>query len=210
MGKRHMRPATAVLALLCMLFAVPVSAEEPTPELWPEGGHIRVLNAAEIDQNEAERIYLAIIGRMIEGYEKSGIHGLDYREWQRFNTHPYVSDQHGARLVNVYGNDLADRLLTATREEPIAVGAKVIKDSISVAESGGVARGPLFMMEKMPPGFDPENGDWRYTMIMPNGKLFGTTGGQGNASVTFCAECHMQAEARDFLFELPEEFLTDR
>jgi hypothetical protein len=191
-----------------MCGVAPAAAEDPAPELWPEGGHIRVLNPGDISGEEAEKIYLAIVDRMIAGYERSGVHGLNYREWRRFNTHPYVSDQHGARLVNVYGNDLADRLLTATKEEPIAPGAKVIKDSISVADTGGVARGPLFMMEKMQAGFDPENGDWRYTMIMPNGKLFGSTGGQGSASVKFCAECHLQAESRDFLFELPEEFLA--
>ena len=42
---------------------------------------------------------------------------------------------------------------------------------------------------------------------MPNGKLFGMTGGGGNRAVDFCGECHLQVVERDHLFELPEEFV---
>ncbi len=194
--------------LVGLVGSLQASAADPTLELWPDGGHIRVLDPANLDREEAERIYKTLQARMIEGYERSGVHGLDYREWYRLNTHPYLSDQHGARLVNTFVSELAEDFHKASRDDPLPPGAKVIKDSISVVASGGVSRGPLFLMEKMPDGFDPENGNWRYTMIMPNGKLFGTTGGQGSNAVTFCAECHAQAEDRDFLFELPAEYLV--
>jgi hypothetical protein len=49
-------------------------------------------------------------------------------------------------------------------------------------------------------------------MIMPDGSLFGVTGGQGSENVQFCAECHaIVADDQDSLFFLPEEFrLTSR
>ena len=67
--------------------------------------------------------------------------------------------------------------------------------------------GRSLTMEKMPSGFAPDFGDWRYAMIMPNGKLFGITGGVGNRAVEFCGECRLQVAERDHLFELPEEYL---
>ena len=205
-GRVARRAAHAVCLAACALLMAGASADEL--EQWPDGGHIRVLKAADIAPDEAERIYQTLKPRLLAGYAKSGLAGIDYGAWRRFNTVPYVSSQHGARLVNVYGTAEAARLAEATRRNPLPVGARIVKDSISVVESGGVARGPLFMMEKMPAGFDPKNGDWRYTMIMPNGKLFGTTLGVGNSAIKFCAECHAQVEDRDFLFELPEQFIA--
>jgi hypothetical protein len=194
-------------ALLVVLWPLHISANDSILERWPEGGHIRVMDPRGLAPEEAEKIYDALLDRMVAGYAKSGLPHVDYRAWQRLNTAPYISDQHGARFVNVYINDKADDFFTASDEQPMAVGSVVIKDSISAVESGGISRGPLFIMEKMPPGFAPDFGDWRYTMIMPNGKLFGMTGGTGSRSVEFCGECHLQVAPRDHLFELPEKYL---
>ena len=61
----------------------------------------------------------------------------------------------------------------------------------------------------MPPGFSPRFRDWRYTMIMPDGSLFGTTGGEGSERVEFCGECHIAAgDQQDHLFFVPEEYRT--
>ena len=62
-------------------------------------------------------------------------------------------------------------------------------------------------MEKMPPGFSAPARDWRYTMIMPDGSLFGTTNGDGGAKVEFCVTCHATAgDAADHLFFVPEAY----
>ena len=49
-------------------------------------------------------------------------------------------------------------------------------------------------------------------MIMPDGSLFGVTGGQGSENVQFCAECHaLVTDHQDSVYFLPEEFrLTSR
>ncbi len=73
------------------------------------------------------------------------------------------------------------------------------------AASGKVRPGPLFIMEKMSAGFSPESGDWRYTMIMPDGSVFGATKGRNADKVQFCADCHGGAD-NDSMFFLPEEY----
>ena len=208
--RRHAAPLGSPLALALaalLLVALPGATVADEPELDPGESHVRIQNPADLSPEEAEALYQSLLNPMVEGYLRSDIYDIDYRDWRRLNTAPYMSDQHGARLVNVYANDEARGMLSASAGNPMPVGAKIAKDSISIVESGGTARGPLFMMEKMAPGFAPEFGDWRYTMIMPNGKLFGTTRGSGSSAVKFCGECHAQAAALDYLFPLPEEYL---
>jgi hypothetical protein len=64
---------------------------------------------------------------------------------------------------------------------------------------------PCRIMEKMQAGFYGDSDDWRYTMVMPNGKVFGTTKGEGSAKVEFCIGCHIGAEIDSMLF-LPEDY----
>ncbi|MCH7487635.1 MAG: hypothetical protein IIC04_11685 [Proteobacteria bacterium] len=75
------------------------------------------------------------------------------------------------------------------------------------AGQAAVQPGPLFIMEKMEAGFSPGTDDWRYSMIMPNGAIYGVTGRPNAAKVDFCAECHGSiSEEQDSLFFLPEEY----
>lgn len=86
-------------------------------------------------------------------------------------------------------------------------GAVLAKDSFTVTAQGDVSTGPLFLMEKMPAGFSAKTRDWRYTMIMPDSSLFGTTKGDGSDRVEFCVTCHATAgEAADHLFFVPEKY----
>ena len=56
-------------------------------------------------------------------------------------------------------------------------------------------------------GFLKASDDWKYTLVMPNGKIVGKTNGRGSANVKFCYECHMSvAEDRDSMMLIPEEF----
>jgi hypothetical protein len=84
-------------------------------------------------------------------------------------------------------------------------GSVLAKDSFVVTPDGRVAVGPLFIMEKLAAGANADTHDWRYAMIMPNGSLFGVTGGKESAGVTFCAECHAtMADDQDSLFFVPD------
>jgi hypothetical protein len=62
-------------------------------------------------------------------------------------------------------------------------------------------------MEKMPQGFNEKSRDWRYTMIMPDGSVFGVTNGADSRKVQFCITCHQRAGAEnDHLYFLPDAY----
>ncbi len=86
-------------------------------------------------------------------------------------------------------------------------GSLLAKNSFSVKGNGRASLGPLFLMEKMGKGFNAGSDDWRYTMIMPNGSVYGTTKGKGSDKVQFCVDCHSAvAETTDYMMFLPEEY----
>jgi hypothetical protein len=131
-----------------------------------------------------------------------------YQAWTQVNTEPYVSATHGSRYVNNYpGPEAAEAYLEFEEIGAMPAGGRIAKDSFTVSPDGRVGVGPLFIMEKMEDGFNEASDDWRYAMIMPDGSLFGVTGGQGSENVQFCAECHAAvADDQDSLYFLPEEF----
>jgi hypothetical protein len=132
----------------------------------------------------------------------------EYQGWERLNTQPYVSATHCSRYVNNYpGPEAAEAYGRFEEVGAMPLGARIAKDSFTVTPDGRVGVGPLFLMEKMAAGFDAASDDWRYAMIMPDGSLFGMTGGQGSQNVQFCAECHaIVADDQDSLYFMPEEF----
>ena len=66
--------------------------------------------------------------------------------------------------------------------------------------------GALFVMEKLAGGASPQNADWRYVMIMPDGSLFGDSMGDGASEMTFCHECHKIEANRDYLYFVPQKY----
>ena len=204
--------AGAVLVLVMTVVwpgsgGAPVSAQTSISPQKP-ARHFRVERPAGLTGADALVIYNRILDDMVAGYRLSGSGFAEvYRQWQSYNTVPYRSAQHGERFVNNYANDLAKdyRYFEAAGDMP--VGAIVIKDSFAVTSRGDVFSGPLFIMEKMPLGFNPESRDWRYTMYMPDGSLFGATNGEGRERVGFCVQCHKLAGfGNDHLFFLPERY----
>ena len=165
--------------------------------------------AGEITPAESTAVYKCLIGEMTAGYAKAGLKTVSgYTGWTRVNTSPYQSATHGSRYVNNYADKhAARRYIKFEKAGLMPAGSVIAKDSFAVRPDGSTAAGPLFVMEKMTAGFSPKTGNWRYTMIMPNGAVFGTTKGKGAASVKFCAECHMSmGEGQDSMTFLPEEF----
>jgi class 3 adenylate cyclase len=176
--------------------------------------HFRVERPAELADADALSIYDRILDAMVAGYVKSkNPTAAAYRTWRRYNTAPYLSATHGKRYVNNYANDVAKAYGRFEEAGTLPVGSVLAKDSFEVTERGDVVTGPLALMEKMPAGFNPEGRDWRYTTIMPDGSLFGTTNGENAGRVEFCVECHIAAgDEQDHLFFIPSErrvrFLT--
>ncbi len=163
--------------------------------------------AVEITPEEAVAVYDCLLKDLKSAYAGSGPAAVKtYHLWPRYNTAPYVSGTHGGRHVNNYANPTAKSYGAYEKGGKMAVGGTLAKDSFSVNADGGIAIGPLFLMEKMAAGFNADSGDWKYTMVMPGGAVFGATNGKNSAGMTFCYECHMTAEDQDSMFFLPEEY----
>ena len=161
---------------------------------------------AEIEPDEAASAYGCLIDQLLAGYAKSGNPtAAAYTSWRRYNTVPYQSATHGGRYVNNYANGTASAYGDFEDVGHLPQGSIVAKDSFAVKGNGAVAAGPLFLMEKMGAGWHPESGDWRYTLVMPDGTVIGETHGKSTANVEFCAECHATMEDTDSLWFLPED-----
>lgn len=206
--------AALSVALLALLAAGGVlvdgrvaSGQQDDSTLTTPKTHFKVERPADMFPNTAETVYQNIRAEMAAGYTLSRTPKLrDYLSWRRFNTAPYRSATHGARYVNNYGNRIGNAYGAFEEAGVMPVGSILVKDSFTATATGGIYPGPMFVMEKMEAGFNPESVDWRYTMIMPDGSLFGETGGVNSRNVGFCVGCHATREKYDHLFFLPEEF----
>ena len=144
---------------------------------------------------------------MEASYGTSGENGAsDYQTWTKYNTRPYISPTHGGRYVNNYANPTAAAYARFEDAGVMPVGTILAKDSLTIDGGGMAAAGPLFLMEKMAAGFNSDNGDWKYTMIMPDGTTWGVTNGKNSAGMQFCSACHTATADYDYMWFLPDEF----
>jgi hypothetical protein len=130
--------------------------------------------------------------------------------WAKYSTQPYQSATHGQRYVHNYGNAKAAAYGRYEKSGKLPVGAQLAKPSFLVGKDGRAVLGPLFLMEKMPSGFLAQSGDWKYTMVMPDGTVYGQTKGKNSAGMQFCISCHQAAAENDHLMFLPEEYRVSR
>jgi len=186
--------------------ANPCAAKNPCAAANP-CGPCGAAKPAELTQTEANAAYACLRGQLKAAYAKSGHPAAKaYMSWKNYATTAYSSSTHGGRFVNNYANPKAKAYGKFEQSGKMPVGAILAKDSFEVSSSGQVSVGPLFLMEKMGAGFNKASGNWRYTMIMPNGSVFGITKAKNNAGMTFCTECHAAVgEMQDHMFFLPTE-----
>lgn len=182
-------------------------AQEPgiPDEYGKPSRHFRVDRPADLTDVAALTVYLRILDEMTAGYRLSGDKSAaSYRNWRRFNKTPYRSATHGERYVNNYANTVGRSYGRFEGVGAMPVGTMLAKDTFAMTSQGDVFLGPLFLMEKMPAGFNSASRNWRYSMIMPDGSLFGRTNGEGSEKVEFCITCHEAAgDKNDHLFFVP-------
>jgi class 3 adenylate cyclase len=218
-ARRYRRPA-AILAVVAVLAGViawlsPWSADVKSasgksgafPQIANPIRHFKVESPANLADADALTIYDRIRNEMAAAYQGSGDrHAGGYQTWRRYNATPYRSETHGRHYLNNYANDIALAYGKFEAAGTLPEGSVLAKDSFEVTERGDVVTGPLALMEKMAPGFNPESRDWRYSTIMPDGRLFGMTKGEGKERVAFCIECHAASgDEHDHLFFLPKK-----
>ncbi len=160
----------------------------------------------ELTVAEASAAYDCIRPELRAAYEASGhTVAVNYQGFDRYSFAPYVAALHGGRYVNNYANSRGSSYGRYEDAGVMPSGAVLAKDSFDVSADGGVGVGPLFLMQKMPNGFNEASADWRYTMVLPDGSIYGETNGANSAGVQFCIDCHVVSSA-DQMFFLPVDF----
>ena len=169
--------------------------------------HYRLRSPELLETERAAEIYAIARAAMGVGYPLSGLQAArDYQRWRRYNSAPYLSASHGNHYLNNYANEPARAYGEFEGAGRLPVGSVIAKDSFSVTESGGILLGPLFIMQKMPQGFNYVSGDWKYTLVRADGTLFGETNGPGSERVEYCIGCHLARERYDHLYFIPREY----
>ena len=154
---------------------------------------------------EVSAAYNCLIPEMREAYARSGIAPASYDGMSAHSRTPYISDTHGGRFVMNYANAAGKAYGKYEEAGRLPNGTVLYKDSFTIDGGGRVAVGPLFVMTKMEAGFDAASGDWKYSMVMPDGSIFGETNGRNAAGMQFCVDCHAAAAETDYLMFMPEE-----
>ena len=199
--------AAAVVGVAAVRFVGPAVAGAPLVVAQISGDpekprrHFRVRKPARLGATEAGLLYQRLSAAIEAAYRRAV--GGGYRDWRRFNTAPYLSSTHGQLYVNNYANQAGAAYGRYERGGPLPEGAVLIKDSIRATADGETAPGPIFVMEKMAAGFNYVSGDWRYSVVTPEGELWGATNGAGAERVEFCIGCHLAREATDHLYFPP-------
>ena len=87
--------------------------------------------------------------------------------------------------ADVYADQAAATTLAgAPGAATVSPGQRFVEEHFERGDGGA---GPIMMMEKRPPGFDPEHGDWRYVVVGSRGDVV------KDGKVESCAGCHGDA-----------------
>lgn len=138
--------------------------------------------------------------------------GSDWQSYTKSNKEPVMSQDHGKRFVDTYVNDVGkDAYHDPDEVAEIPVGTIIVKTSWE--SQGGqptTTPGPIFVMEKKEPGYDPDNGDWYYAIHWENPpeKMRQRFGGpiywqSPSEKVSYCVNCHAGYDRQ--LGMVPEE-----
>ena len=150
---------------------------------------------------EARAAYDCMAPRLHAAYSQSG-HALAriYPDFPIPVDSPYVAELLDGRYVQVHANDRALRRdLTLFLDRDMQVGSILAAPSFTVGPDGILEPGPLTLIEKMGQAFTGPLGNYRYTLIEPDGTITGATNGYGGAQLTICSGCAAKESDRFFL-----------
>ena len=122
---------------------------------------------------------------------------LDFRtSMTKVNPSRFLSRGHaGGRWdVDVYADPAGAEALRGEKW-PVSVGARFVEEHFERSDGGA---GPVMMIEKRPPGYDPARGDWRYVAVGSHGDVV------KDGIVESCAGCHGEAPG-DHVFRVGGE-----
>jgi hypothetical protein len=115
-----------------------------------------------------------------------------WQNWRQVTAKPVQSAGHSNNWVGIYVDALALKTYLSAGA-PYPPCARIVKPIYE--DSSGATVRKLTVMVKMPPGYDPENGDWWYANTDPVGTQIYLQG-----RLQGCIPCHKQAAETDYLF----------
>lgn len=104
---------------------------------------------------------------------------------------------HAQALVHLYARGV-DKSTFASHERQFPVGTIVVKEKLTDDFKPDGVGG----MRKMPPGYDPEGGDWLYFYSSKSGGFF-------SGRLENCRSCHLRAKESDFVYFVSSHDHTD-
>jgi hypothetical protein len=110
-----------------------------------------------------------------------------------------LSATHGNTYVFTYLNKTAEPSGTQGKF-PFPSGAVLVKEAFEAQGGRPGPKGNVFVMEKRKKGYDAANGDWHYAIVAPDGTVQMAGSGKADHPTNFCAVCHQQAKANDYVF----------
>jgi hypothetical protein len=163
---------------------------------------------AELTDAQAIEAWDNLVSKMPAIYAKSGLaEAAQFLDWMNVTTQPYQSSTHGERYLMNFANETAKDYAKFEKAGVLPAGSIIAKPTIVGKADGTAEIGPLFMMEKMDKGWNPDSLDWKYSMVMADGSLWGQTKGVNSSGMNFCFECHnAMGSETDGLTFLDEEY----
>lgn len=156
----------------------------------------------DLTDEQIVELYDCIKEKMRTGYAKGGNEwAAAYPEWGATATQPVAPGPHGNRFLNTFVNEIghAEYIKFSEERGPMPTGTVIAKESFNVNKKNAVRRGPLFFMEKVAAGDADEFGNWKYSVVQPNGK-------PGKISQKFCHDCHGAFSEQDSLGYPDEDY----
>ena len=116
----------------------------------------------------------------------------DWAGWTKVNPTIILSEGHHNSWLNIYVDDLA-KFTYMEASAPYPECARIV----SARHQGETLKAvnELFVMVKMPEGYDPENNDWWYGRYDETGNNEYEAG-----KVESCIECHKEAHETDYMY----------
>jgi hypothetical protein len=199
--------AIAALASVISLSATTAMADEVAGENIPPPCSVAPTKAedgsraAAPGKEQLEAAYDCFEERLLAGYAQSKhIIAKTFGNWERASDYPFIYDQVGDQYLVVYGNDRAvgeEKTVWMDRNMPI--GATVVAAGFKIDDQGVLTPAPAMIYEKMINGYTIARGNWRQTMIAPDGDIIGVTNGPGADNLTVCQDCAAGSADRLYL-----------
>lgn len=104
------------------------------------------------------------------------------------------NNPHAASFITVYVNNIGREAMFAKQVQRFPEGSVIVKEKISNLTEG---RKPLLytLMRKREQGYNPELGDWEFSVVAADGKQVEAAGKLEN-----CQACHKNKKESDFIF----------